>query len=70
MQLQKFTAKYHLPQEAIHDWELSIIISTITELNLSKWAEQMPLVATAQPFMARITFSTSYLSTQLAGPSR
>jgi len=30
----------------------------------------MPLVATAQPFMARITFSTSYLSTQLAGPSR
>jgi len=36
MQLQKFTAKYHLPQEAIHDWELSIIISTITELNLSK----------------------------------
>jgi len=35
MQLQKFTAKYHVPQEAIHHSELDIIITTITELNAS-----------------------------------
>jgi len=35
MQLQKFTAKYHVPQEAIHRSELDIIISTITELTVS-----------------------------------
>jgi len=34
MQLQKFTAKYHVPQEAIHYSE-RIIISTITQLDLS-----------------------------------
>jgi len=35
MQLQKFTAKYHVPQEAIHYSELNINLSTITELS---WA--------------------------------
>jgi len=35
--LEKFTAKYHISQKAIHYSELNIIISTITQLTLS-WA--------------------------------
>jgi len=58
MQLQKFTAKYHVPQEAIQYSELNIITSTITELNLS-WENAFS--CNSWNFSARTTFSTSVL---------
>jgi len=59
MQLQKFTAKYHVPQKAIH----------FNIVRLQSWtlAEQMPLVPTAERSRPEQLSRPSYLSAQLGG---